>query len=68
MKMTSTLNLNENVFISDENIGELFHQINKEPESEANKLSIKMKCTKFFIPLLRSLSCFQNLQNYSLMV
>ena len=45
--MTSTLNLNENVFISDENIGELFHQINKEPESETNKLSIKTKCTNF---------------------
>ena len=41
------------LFISDENIGELFQQINNELKSVSKRL--------------KSISCLQNFQNYSLM-
>ena len=55
-----------NLFLSDENISELFQQMNKELKSvstwfKANKLSINFDKTKWTI-----LSCLQNFQNYSL--
>ena len=63
-----------NVFISDENIGELFQQMNNELKSvstwfKANKLSINIDKTKWtiFHPTSKKRSCLQNFQNYSLM-
>ena len=63
-----------NLFISDENISELFQQMNKELKSvstwfKANKLSVNIDKTKWtiFHPTSKSVSCLQNFQNYSLM-
>ena len=71
--MTSALH-DTNLFISNENIGELFEQMNKELKSvstwfKVKKLfiSLNKKNGHFFIPLLESISCLQSFQNYSLM-
>ena len=53
-----------NVFILDENIGELLQQMNKELKSvsfwfKANKLSNDFDNWHFFIPLLKSVSCLK---------
>ena len=57
-----------NLFISDENIGELFQQINEEPLKQISSLLILIKQNgQFFIPLLKSVSWLKNFQNYSLM-
>ena len=64
-----------NLFLSDENISELFQQMNKELKSvstwfKANKLSINIDKAKWtiFYPTFKSVSCLQNFQNYLLMV
>ena len=59
-----------NLFLSDENISELFQQMNKELKSvstwfKANKLSINIDKTKWTLFLLNLIQ--QNFQNYSLM-
>ena len=55
-------------------LGKAFQQIDKELRSvsmwlKASKLSINIDKTKWtiFIPLLKSVLCLQNFQNYSLM-
>ena len=64
-----------NLLLSDENISELFQQMNKELKSvstwfKANKFSINIDKPNglFLIQLLKSVSYLQNFQNYSLMV
>ena len=63
-----------NLFLSNENIGELFLQMNKELKSvstwfKANKIKpILIEPNRlFFIQLLKSVSYLQNFENYSLM-
>ena len=62
------------LFISDENIGKLFQQMNKKLKNvsawfKANKLSINLDKTKWtiFYPIFKIFSWLQNFQNYSLM-
>ena len=60
-----------NLFNSNQNIGELFQQMNKELKSVLlglKKISSLLILTKpnelFFIPLLKSVSCLRNFKNY----
>ena len=64
-----------NLFLSNENIGELFQHMNKELKKvsplglkQISSLLILIKPNGLFIiQLLKSVSCLQNFQNYSLM-